>query len=184
MAEKWCVFLRGINVNGISIKMDALEAAFRDMGFPAVRTVLATGNVIVSPPDGDTGWEALRARIESGLSARFCYDAHVLLRDAEEIRAVCADAGTLPAAEGCHQYHLLCDDAALPAELEALFGSVGQLLEERFAVLGSGAFWMVPKGFTLKSEFGTKVLGAKKYKDRLTSRNISTIEKVRKLMQN
>jgi len=42
MEEEYCVFLRGINVNGIKIKMDALKKAFQRMGFTNVKTILAT----------------------------------------------------------------------------------------------------------------------------------------------
>ena len=40
--------LRGVNVNGITIKSAELKALFVELGFGAVRTVLASGNVPVS----------------------------------------------------------------------------------------------------------------------------------------
>ena len=46
MAETFAAFLRGINVNGNKIKMDALKEAFAGMGFTRARTVLNTGNVV------------------------------------------------------------------------------------------------------------------------------------------
>ena len=43
-------------------------------------------------------------------------------------------------------------------------------------------FWRVKIGDTLGG-FGSKVLGGPKFKNRLTSRNINTIRKVRKAME-
>ena len=48
MNEKYCVFLRGINVNGIKIKMQDLKAVLTNLGFTDVKTILATGNVILT----------------------------------------------------------------------------------------------------------------------------------------
>ena len=182
MAETYCVFLRGINVNGIKIKMDALKAAFEGMGFTCVKTVLATGNVIVTTKEGRAGGRELKPLIEKTLSERFGYDAHVFLRSGHEIGAICAFARALAVPEGRHLYLLLCDDHALLPELKRLFDSASQTVNEQLLLSEHGAFWIVPKGSTLASEFGSGVLGNKKYKSGLTSRNINTVEKIYKAM--
>lgn len=183
MTELLAVFLRGINVGGIQIKMDALKDAFSGMGFSGVQTVLASGNVVATPPGGHEDLLTLKAVIERELSSRFQYDAHVLLRTAEAIAAAVTAAHGITVPADTHQYILLCDDPALPAELEALFVSTPHLPAEQFFQAGHDAIWLAPKGSTLKSDFGDKVLGSKKYKSRLTSRNINTIEKVHKLLR-
>ena len=182
MSETYGVFLRGINVGGIQIKMDALKAAFTEMGFSGVQTVLASGNVVAAAPPEMAERAGLKRHIEQGLSERFSYEAYVLLRDAAEIAYLVTAAHTITVSADTHQYILLCDDPALPAELEALFVSTPHLPTEQFFQAGQDAMWLVPKGSTLKSDFGDKVLGSKKYKSRLTSRNINTIEKVSKLL--
>ena len=48
--SEWVVLLRGINVGGINIKMADLRVALTAAGFTDVRTVLATGNVLLSSP--------------------------------------------------------------------------------------------------------------------------------------
>lgn len=181
MPEPLAVFLRGINVGGIQIKMDALKTAFTELGFSGVQTILASGNVIVTPPD-DANPAALKANIERELSRRFGYEAHVILRDSAAISAILKAGQALTVPEDAHRYALLCDDAGLPAELQTLYDSMTHLPGEQFHPIDGEALWVVPKGSTLKSAFGDKVLGSKKFKPRLTSRNLQTIEKVHRLL--
>jgi len=183
MSEIYGVFLRGINVGGIQIKMDALKSAFTELGFSRVQTVLATGNVIAAAPPEIHDRARLKRLIEEALSERFGYEAYVILRDAAEITSLVAAAHAIAVPADTHQYILLCDDPALPAELEALFSSTPHLPAEQFLQSGHDAIWLVPKGSTLASDFGSKVLGSKKFKSRLTSRNVNTVEKVLRLLQ-
>lgn len=182
MSESLAVFLRGINVGGIQIRMEALRAAFTYLGFSRVQTILASGNVIATPPPGSADLPALKAVIERELGERFHYDAHVLLRTPAAIDAVLRAAEALTVANDAHLYVLLCDDPALPGELQALYETLPHLPGEQFWQAAGEALWSVPKGSTLGSDFGNKVLGSKKYKPRLTSRNVQTIEKVYNLL--
>lgn len=182
MEGKYCAFLRGINVNGINIKMDALKEAFIKMGFPDAKTLLATGNVIFTLAEGHACGQELKSYIEQELSKYFLYDAHVILRSSREIQDIYSAAQTMDIPEECHNYCLLCEDEELLRELRQLFDSMPHEPHEQLMILGSGAFWTVPKGSTLSSDFGSKVLGSKKYKSRLTSRNINTIQKIHKVI--
>lgn len=205
MSNDTAAFLRGVNVNGNKIKMDALKEAFENMGFAGARTVLNTGNVVFAaravPVDGarpqpgahvepapvlgdGRALQNLKPLIEGGLKSALGYDAPVYLRTAAELETLRGAAGALAVPEGCHLYLLLCDDAALPAELDALFSATPHGENEHFHPAAGDAFWVVPKGETLSSPFGAKVLGAKQYKARLTSRNWNTIKKIIGLMQN
>lgn len=178
MREKCCIFLRGINVNGISIKMQDLKAGFYAMGFTEVQTILATGNVIVTKPEDSRDDVALKACIEKGLSEHFGYDAHIILRNQKEILEISSIAQTHSVPEGYHHYLLLCDHKALPFELKQLYDAMDHAPNEQLILSEHDAFWVIPKGDTLASDFGSKILGSKKYKSRLTSRNMNTIEKV------
>lgn len=182
MAQMYCAFLRGINVNGITIKMDELKATFSQMGFADVKTILSTGNVIFSVREDNESRGETKLRIERELGDRFRYDAHVLLRGSKEMEEVVAAAEAIVVPEGCHLYSFICEDEDLLGELKERFDAIPQVRDEQFLLTDGGAFWIVPKGSTLSSEFGSKVLGSKKYKDRLTSRNINTIHKIQKAM--
>lgn len=179
MAEIFAAFLRGVNVNGNRIQMDALKEAFAGMGFSGARTVLNTGNVVLTSarPAAE-----LKPLIESGLKAALGYGAPVYLRGVSELEALREAARSIPVPEGCHLYLLLCGSAALPEELAADFAAAhGE--NERFYPAAGDAFWVVPKGETLSSPFGAKALGAKRYQARLTSRNWATVEKILALMR-
>jgi len=183
MSERACVFLRGINVNGVSIKMDALREVFAAMGYADVKTVQATGNVVVSiSRDGQMGMDERKARMERELSAAFGYDAHVLVRGKSELAAFVSAARSADIAQDCHGYCVLTDDKALPAALALRFASLPHEPNERFDLLAGEGLWIVPKGRTLESAFGKAVLGAKIYKNALTTRNVNTLERVLKAM--
>ena len=180
MSEYFAAFLRGVNVNGNRIRMDALQKTFEDLGFTGARTVMNTGNVVFAaePP-----LQELKPLIETELKAVFGYDAPVYLRRASHLETLRDTACSIPVPEGCHLYLLLCDDASLPAELGALFAAAHREAE-RFYPAEGDAFWVVPKGETLASPFGAKVLGAKRYQNRLTTRNWHTVEKISAYIHN
>ena len=179
--NRYCAFLRGINVNGVSIQMAALRQALENMGYQDVKTVLATGNVIIALEDSVLP-EAHKARIENGLAAAFSYDAHVLLRSAAEVLALLEAASGISVPEGCHLYALLIEEQEALTSLGQAFLQASRSADEQFFPLHRDAFWVVQKGETLHTEFGTKVLGSKRYKSVLTSRNINTLKKVSALM--
>lgn len=181
MIEKYCVFLRGVNVNGVKMKMDELKKAFAGMSFPDAKTVLAAGNVIISTDRRDSS--VLKSEIEKHLSDVFKYDANVFLRTAEELKSVISVAGVISVPPDCHLYYLICDDKSIVFELGSVFAALPHKQGEAFIPNDSGAFWVVPVGETLESAFGSKALGDKKYKSKLTSRNMNTIEKIAGMMR-
>lgn len=180
--NRYCVFLRGINVNGISIKMAALQEAFWAMGYPDAKTVLATGNVILHLVD-DAQLDDEKAKIESGLCAALSYDAHVLLRSEVEIAALLQAVDRVNVPENCHRYVLFIDQPEILMALETAFSNATHGPDERFIPLEKDAFWIVPKGETLKTEFSAKTLGNKRFQNALTSRNINTLYRVESWME-
>ncbi|WP_438435188.1 DUF1697 domain-containing protein [Gorillibacterium sp. sgz500922] len=177
-----CALLRGVNVNGIAIKMADLKAAFAEMGYREVKTLLATGNVVFTLPDG-TSLEETKDALERELSRRFGYEAHLFLRGEAEIRQAVLQAESKEVPEGCHLYWFVCEEEGLSEELEQKFGELPPADGERFWAVGNSAYWTVPKGLTLTSEFGSKVLGNKRYREKLTSRNVNTLRKIAEAMQ-
>ncbi len=182
MDQTYCVFLRGINVNGIKITMESLKNIFVGMGYPNVKTVLATGNAVFSVPENQDNRQELKQAVEKQLNMVFHYDAHVFLHSRQEITEICSAAESIPVPDEYHKYFILCNETEIIAQLEQLFTSVTHTEQERFLPSEYGAFWVVPKGSTLSSEFGSKVLGDKKFKSVITSRNMNTINKIQKAM--
>jgi len=88
---QYLALLRGINVGGQNaVPMPRLKACFESLGFKQVRTYIQSGNVLFSAPR--TGRARLTARIEQALSETFDYQARVVLRTQDELRAVVAGA--------------------------------------------------------------------------------------------
>jgi len=80
------VLLRGINnVGSRRVTMAALKSAFEAMGFKHVRTVLASGNVIVEPPrrGPDPG-----QTITLGLEKALGFPITVIVRTVRELKAI------------------------------------------------------------------------------------------------
>ncbi|MGB5936389.1 MAG: DUF1697 domain-containing protein, partial [Ornithinimicrobium sp.] len=75
--------LRSVNVGGNRMKMDWLRALATDVGCRDVRTVVATGNIVMSPPDDI---EATGQELERALAEHFGKIA-VIMRTHEELRS-------------------------------------------------------------------------------------------------
>jgi uncharacterized protein (DUF1697 family) len=185
MENRYCAFLRGVNVKGTTMKMDRLAASFSEMGFENIKTIQASGNVLFSNTHNKSQ-EELKCMIEEELSRYFDYEANVFIRNKEEIEEILTASSKIPTPEECHHYILLCDKKEYMEEIKAVFKELSPTLPEQFYTVSSEgktlpeAVWIVPKGSTLSSEFGSKVLGSKKYKSIFTSRNRNTLEKVSK----
>lgn len=178
--EYYCAFLRGVNVRGTAMKMADLKRVFDSLGYKDGRTLLASGNVIFSAKTDDV--IGLKAEIETALSNAFSYDAFVFIRNQQQITEILRAAEVIQAADNYHRYLLLIDGSAMSDELEQLFQTLPHGVGERLIVLPQAVFWIVQKGGTLESVFGSKLLSSR-YKNHLTSRNINTIEKIFKALQ-
>lgn len=77
--------LRSVNVGGNRMKMDWLRALATDVGCREVRTVLATGNIVMTPPED---LQATRLALEEALAERFGSIAVVMRTHASMRQAV------------------------------------------------------------------------------------------------
>jgi uncharacterized protein (DUF1697 family) len=73
---KYCAFLRGVNVNGTSMKMAEVSKVFTDAGMNNVSTVLATGNILFS---SDLKSSELKVILEQSMSKYFSYEAFLFI---------------------------------------------------------------------------------------------------------
>src|SRR5918994_5060517 len=94
LARMRCIaFLRGINVGGHQVKMDAVRRTFEALDLDNVATFIASGNVIFETGDpggdpADTEVAALTARIESHLRAALGYEVPTFLRTDSELARI------------------------------------------------------------------------------------------------
>ncbi|HJV99096.1 MAG TPA: DUF1697 domain-containing protein [Arthrobacter sp.] len=171
--NSYAVFLRGINVGGINIKMADLKAALESTGFDGVKTLLASGNVVLAS-ELDPG--AVKKQFEDCLRKSFGYDAWVVVLTARRVSEL-VDACPYPDDDkSTHTYITLASDTAKLDELDAAGAALEGTKQKR---LGPEALaWLAPAGGTLESPF-SKISSKAKFKAATTTRNLRTLIKVR-----
>lgn len=170
--SRYAAFLRGVNVGGVNLKMADVAAALTDAGFTAVKTILASGNVVFA---SRAGTESVRATAEKALRDRFGYDAWVLAYDVDTVAAISAAYPFTREVEGHHSYVTFVTDPDVLDELAALAADAPP--EEKIQRGEGVIYWQVPKSGTLDTTIG-KTMGKKRYKSSTTTRNLRTLDKV------
>lgn len=169
---KYCAFLRGVNVKGTSMKMAEVSTVFTNAGMNDVSSVLATGNIIFS---SDEKCSELKVILEKALSEYFNYEAYLFLKTEKDIVEIFEHNPFLKS-EDSHIYMFLGIDKIEHLLLEEFNHSI-KSENESAVIVNQCLYWKVSKGNTLDSSFG-KVLGKKALKEKFTSRNLNTIEKI------
>lgn len=174
-ATRHVAVLRGVNVNGIAIKSAELKALFADeLGFGAVRTVLASGNVLFDT--GETDAAALRTRIEQALRKRFGYDAWIVLLTQKQVAAMAKAYPFERIDEERHPYIVFGSDAAMLDEVIEKAGAVDADVEQ--LKRGKGVlYWQCPRGESLETPVA-RLLAKTRYRSSTTTRNLRTVEKL------
>lgn len=169
---RYAAFLRGVNVGGVNLKMAEVAAALEKAGFKNVRTILASGNVLL---ESRSGVDAVRKRAEKALRDQFGYDAWVLAYDLDTVRAISDDYPFDRDVDGHHSYVTFVTDEDVLDELAALAKGAGshEKIERGEGVI----YWQVPNTGTLDTTIG-KTMGKKRYKSSTTTRNLRTLGKV------
>jgi uncharacterized protein (DUF1697 family) len=167
---KFAAFLRGVNVGGVNLKMAEVAAALTDAGFTDVRTILASGNVLL---ESSARVATVRKKAEAALRERFGYDAWVLAYDIDTVRAISEAYPFEREVDGYQSYITFVTEKAVLDELAALDAGPDEKISRGEGVV----YWQVPKGSTLDSTIG-KTMGKKRYKASTTTRNLRTLAKV------
>jgi uncharacterized protein (DUF1697 family) len=171
---RYALFLRGVNVGGVNLKMAAVADALTAAGFTAVKTILASGNVLL---DSKSSVKAVRSKTEAALRDTFGYDAWVLAYDLEAVAEISKAYPFEREVEGHHSYVTFVTDAAMLDELVELAADASP--DEKIERGDGVVYWQVPKAGTLDTTIG-KTMGKKRYKSSTTTRNLRTVDKVLK----
>lgn len=166
----YAAFLRGVNVGGVTLKMADVASALTDAGLRNVRTVLASGNVLL---ESRATAAAVRTTAEAALRQTFGYDAWVLVYDIDTVQAISDGYPFDREVVDHHSYVTFVSDADTLDELAALTPGPGERVSPGPGVI----YWQVPRSQTLQSAMG-KTMGAKRFKSSTTTRNLRTLDKV------
>ncbi|MEO8138087.1 MAG: DUF1697 domain-containing protein [Gemmatimonadota bacterium] len=137
---RYFAFLRAINVGGRNVTMEQLRGHFTDLGFSAVESFIASGNIIFS--SRTRAIPALRTKIEGGLKRVLGYAVSTFIRTEEQVASIHCHrpfpAAEMQAAHGVY-VGLMAEPptAAAARELLALNDKVN-----RFHVNGSEVYWL------------------------------------------
>jgi len=170
--NNFCAFLRGVNVKGTNMKMADVCKVFSDAGVQNVSSVLASGNILFQ---SDKDSAELKTILEKAMSDHFNYEAFLFIKNEDEINDILKDDPFEPI-ENFHNYIFLGSEK-VEETLLGEFEKSNKAEGEKGKIVNNIFYWQVPKGQTLDSNFG-KVLGKKNLKDKMTSRNVNTFEKI------
>ncbi|RWR25569.1 DUF1697 domain-containing protein [Agrococcus lahaulensis] len=161
------LLLRGVNVGGVSVRSADLRAVLEAAGLGAVRTVLASGNAVVTATDAPAAAEAA----ERALEARYGRRIRVLGLPTAALQRI-VDAYPHAEDDAHTPYVVLELEPGVARELAALEAGEGEAIAAGAGVV----YWSNPKGTTLTSPFAKAL--ERTAKDRVTTRNLRTLRKV------
>lgn len=167
---RYIAFLRGVNVGGVNLKMAEVAKVMEATGFTEVRTILASGNVLL---DSASDAAKVRTTAERALRDTFGYEAWVLVYDLATLQQISDGYPFEREVADHHSYVTFVSDAELLDELAALTLGPDEKVQRGDGVL----YWQVPRAATLDSAIG-KTMGKKRYKSSTTTRNLRTLDKV------
>lgn len=172
----WVALLRGVNVGGITIRSADLAEVFRGLGYDAVRTVLASGNVTFDADAAPRARATLKAEIEKALRDRFGYEAWIILITQQELHAAIVAFPFDDTAADRQPWVVFCVDDATRDELTDAAASLDSAVDPVRA--GPGVvYWNPAKGSTTDTPFA-KLLARAAFKPRTTNRNLRTLRKL------
>ena len=172
---RYVAFLRGINVGGHTVKMDALKKAFEALGFENVSTFIASGNVIFATPSKKA--DTLEKKIEAALEKALGYEVATFLRTDKQVQEI-AEHDAFPkekSKDGDTRYVTFlrsAPDAATKKRVLALSND-----EDVLHLHGAELHWL-RRGGLLGSTISTKQFDQTFGKQPTTTRNLNTVKRL------
>lgn len=177
--SKFAVFLRGVNVGGVKVLMKDLSQLLLSAGFTEVKTLLASGNVVLSSEESDP--QIIQATCNELLATHYQREIPTLVYTAEEIKELSGPFG-MPLPEPVAEHHCyltLCqseDDALAMGEAIKTLDDSRELL-----IIGRAICWIVSKG-TSTTDPVVKLIQAQAKRRIITTRNHNTLVKIAKIV--
>ena len=174
----YVALLRGINVGGNAlVSMKELKACFEGLGFKDVVTYINSGNIIFK--DRRTDSAKLVQLIETGIKAHRQMDIRVILKNKNEMSAICRKIPGDWVTDGDMRTDVmfLWEEVDTPEMIATL--QVNPRVDRLVHVKGA-VIWNVTRKDYPKSKI-PKSIGSKFYKN-MTARNANTTRKLLELM--
>ncbi|PPH29630.1 DUF1697 domain-containing protein [Rathayibacter sp. AY1F9] len=170
---RFLALLRGVNVNGRTVRSAELAETVAGIGVDRVRTVLASGNAAF---DSDRPAAELKPALEAALAERFGYDAWIVLVTQEALAAVLAAYPFSRIDEEAHPYVVFGSDEEALDAAQAAIGEPDPAVE----LVARGAavlYWRCPRGSSTDTPVA-RILARSAYRSTTTTRNLRTVERL------
>lgn len=154
------------------MKMGDVQEVFKKAGMTNVSSVLATGNIIFQSNDSK---DNLRKILEQAMSDFYKTEVHMIIKSVQEVKNIISSA-LFDSNSELHCY-VFISEAGFANTLMTEFNQIDPVANEAASVVSDVFYWQVPKGSTLSAGF-SKILNRKDLKDKITSRNINTVQKI------
>lgn len=170
---RFIALLRGVNVNGRTLRSAELAETVAGTGVQRVRTVLASGNAAF---DSDRPAAELKPALEAALAERLGYDTWIVLVTQEALAAVLAAYPFPRIDDQAHPYVVFGSDEQSLDAAQAAIGETEEAVES--VARGAGVlYWRCPRGSSTDTPVA-KVLARSAYRSTTTTRNLRTVEKL------
>lgn len=119
---RYVALLRGINVGKAKrVPMPGLRTALEQTGYTDVRTLLVSGNVVLTPPENSPG-EGVRDRVADDVSRAvrkgWGHDVRVIVRTAEELADVVSTCPVPEPENGSRFFVAFLSDSPAPGAVK------------------------------------------------------------------
>jgi uncharacterized protein (DUF1697 family) len=176
--SRFVAMLRAVNVGGKQIKMPALAALFRDLGYADVVTYIQSGNVVFTAAAKTPA--ALEHTIEQAIARELGLDVRTLVRTKSELARVLRANPFLATRADPSKLHVTFLAAKPAAALARAAGEFDAGADE-FRVVGREVYVHCPNGYgrtKINNTFFEKRLQAV-----ATTRNWNTVNQLAELVQ-
>jgi uncharacterized protein (DUF1697 family) len=169
-ADLWVLLLRGINVNPTTkVAMSDLRALLLALGYEDVRTLLQSGNVLLTSPK-----RPAVGPIESAIASETGVRSKVVVLSLEEVRAIASANPLLDTSDDLSKMVItFLDGDIVPSEIER--PSDVDLAPERLVIAPRAIYQWCPDGI-LKSSL--RPSWWRQFGPNLTARNVRTVNRI------
>jgi len=170
--------LRGINVGGKrNIRMDDLQALYRELGFDHIITFIQSGNVLFQSGKNISDKEAAR-QIEQAILDKYSFEVPVMVRSIEEMQKTLQSNPFINKDYDVGKLHVTFLEDLPALDLLPSLGKYDYSPEE-FVIIGKDVFLYCPDGYG-KTRLSNNFF-EQKLKVKATTRNWRTINKLFKI---
>lgn len=167
--DRFVALLRGVNVGGVRVKMDALRALAEGLGWAEVCSVVASGNLLFRASGAAND---LAEQLHDGLKREIGIDTPVMVLPAVQLQAV-LDSHPWTPEKGNQSHIYFCWD--VPTIDEELYASL-KAPEEELRIIDGHVHFYAPNGIgrsQLAEKLGKVIRGTE-----MTGRNLNTVRKL------